>query len=105
MTNLRTTEPCTAEELSLAGIRARSVAFNAAFEKGAGYKGYLPQAVDVLLAEIERLNKIVETAQLMRSAAVSYAGDTGHQVEGSWLWEKILDFEQACLQSEPETPK
>lgn len=62
MTKESNIEECTPQELSIAGIRARSVAFNAAFEKnGAGWKGYLQQAVEVLLAEIERLQHYADT--------------------------------------------
>lgn len=48
-------EDCTQDELSIDGIRKRAVAFNETFAKNGGYKGYEAQAIDVLLAEIERL--------------------------------------------------
>lgn len=57
--NLRYVEECTAEELSLDGIRKRAEAFNHTFEHNGGYKGYEAQAIDVLLAEVEKLKSIV----------------------------------------------
>lgn len=50
-------EDCTAEELSLEGIRKRAEAFNQTFSQGGGYKGYEAQAIDVLLARIDQLEK------------------------------------------------
>lgn len=40
-------EDCTAEELSMEGIRKRAEAFNEQFAKEGGYKGYETQAIDV----------------------------------------------------------
>jgi hypothetical protein len=52
-------EECTAEELTLDGIRKRTAAFNHMFETAGGYKTYELQCIEILLAEIDRLASTV----------------------------------------------
>lgn len=53
-------EDCTAEELSLEGIRKRAEHFNHYFEQGGGYKGYEAQALDVLLKYLDHYEAVMK---------------------------------------------
>ena len=56
-TKERQLESCTAEELSVDGIRKRAAAFNQLFERNGGYKAYETQALDVLLVHVDELRR------------------------------------------------
>lgn len=48
-------EKCSPDELTIEGIRKRIAAFNEMFNKVGGRKGYELQCIEILLAEIDRL--------------------------------------------------
>ena len=57
-------EPCPLEELSVEGIRKRAATFRKWFDASKyGYFGYEAQAIEVLLAEIDRKPAQSDTEQ------------------------------------------